>query len=161
DPLRGELTQLNNEISTYVTVTKEGLSVLYVEGKYRAWEPRFIRHALSQDPRIRLHEAVRLRAEAGPAADADWLQFDKQHYDVIILGDISARRLTGGQPQVLAKIRQLVAERGVGLLMIGGYESFGNSDWRETPLEALLPVHLDVSGQVEQQVQMVPTREGL
>src|SRR5439155_3272987 len=97
DPLPRELTQLNNEISTYVTVTKEGLSVLYVEGKYRAWEPRFIRHALSQDPRIRLHEAVRLRAEAGPAADADWLQFDKQHYDVIILGDISARRLTGGQ----------------------------------------------------------------
>ncbi len=161
DPLPGELTQLNNEISTYVTVTKEGLSVLYVEGKYRAWEPRFIRHALSQDPRIRLHEAVRLRAETVPAAEADWFQLEKQHYDVIILGDISARRLSGGQPQVLAQIRQLVVERGVGLLMIGGYEAFANSDWRGTPLEDLLPVHLDATGQVEQPVQMVPTAAGL
>ncbi len=161
DPLPGELTQLNNEISTYVTVTKEGLSVLYVEGKYRAWEPRFIRHALSQDPRIRLHEAIRLRAETGPTTDADWFQLDKQHYDVIIIGDIAARRLAGGQPQVLTKIRQLVTERGVGLLLIGGYESFANSDWRRTELEDLLPVHLDAAGQVEQPVQMVPTIEGL
>ena len=33
DPVNGEMTQINNEISTFVTVTKEGISVLYVGGK--------------------------------------------------------------------------------------------------------------------------------
>src|SRR5262249_15235081 len=47
DPVVDELTHVNNEISTFVTVTKEGISVLYVEGKYRAWEPKFIGYALS------------------------------------------------------------------------------------------------------------------
>src|SRR5581483_10489848 len=102
EPLPGEMSQFNNEISTYLTVTKEGLSVLYVEGKYRAWEPKFIRYALSQDPRIRLFEAVRLTDEPPPPEQADLFQFDKQHYDVIILGDLSAKRLSGGNPQVLA-----------------------------------------------------------
>jgi uncharacterized membrane protein len=161
EPLPGEAIQLNNEISTHVTVTKEGLSVLYVEGKYRAWEPKFIRHALSQDPRIRLYEAVRLKDEAVPVGEADLFQLDKQHYDVIILGDISARRLSAGNPGLLTQIRQLVAEKGVGLMMLGGYETFANSDWQGTPLETLLPVHLDVTGQVEEPVQMVPAAESL
>ncbi len=47
DPLPGEISQLNNEISTYVTVTKEGISVLYVEGKFGSWEPKYIRLALA------------------------------------------------------------------------------------------------------------------
>jgi uncharacterized membrane protein len=161
DPLRGELTTANNEISTYVTVTKDGISVLYVEGKHRAWEPKFIRYALSQDPRIRLFEAVLLQNQAVPAEDADLFQFDKQHYDVIILGDLSARRLTVGQPDALARISRLVSDRGTGLMMMGGYESFGNSDWSDTPISRLLPVELDATGQVSDPVQMVPTEEGL
>jgi uncharacterized membrane protein len=159
DPLRGEVTAANNEISTYVTVTKEGVSVLYVEGKYRAWEPKFIRYALSQDPRIRLDEAVLL--QDNPARpDHDSLQLDRQHYDVILLGDVSARRFSGGNPNVLAKVNQLVSEKGVGLIMIGGYESFGNSDWARTDVARLLPVELDATGQLEEPVQMVPTPEG-
>src|SRR5262249_15993213 len=47
------------------------------------------------------------------------------------------------------------------LLMMGGYESFGNSDWNGTPVAGLLPVELDTTGQAETPVQMVPTREGL
>src|SRR5207302_574910 len=64
DPVKGEMTLINNEISTFVTVTKEGISVLYVEGKYRAWEPKFIRYALNQDRNIHLFEAVRLNDES-------------------------------------------------------------------------------------------------
>ncbi|HEV3448186.1 MAG TPA: glutamine amidotransferase [Gemmataceae bacterium] len=159
DPLPGELTHANNEISTYVTVTKEGISVLYVEGKYRSWEPKFIRYALSQEPTIRLFESVRLTDE--PGADADLFQFDKQHYDVIILGDITARRLSAGNPQVLKAMYRQVFEKGAGLMMIGGYESFGNSDWADTDIAKLLPVKLDALGQLDTPVQMVPTRRGL
>src|SRR5262245_4841541 len=45
--------------------------------------------------------------------------------------------------------------------MMGGYNSFGNSDWQGTDIERLLPVRLNVPGQVERQVRMEPTPEGL
>jgi uncharacterized membrane protein len=161
DPVKGEMTPANNEISTFVTVTKEGISVLYVEGKYRAWEPKFIREALSQERSIRLFEAVRLNDEPPPPGEGDLFQFERQHYDVIILGDISARRLSAGNPQVLSAIYQQVFDKGTGLMMLGGYESFGNSDWANTPIARLLPVELDATGQVDTPVQMVPTYQGL
>jgi uncharacterized membrane protein len=160
-PLNGEMTVANNEISTYVTVTKEGISVLYVEGKYRAWEPKYIRYALSQEPSVVLFEAVRLSDAKPQGAEAEFFDFDKKHYDVIILGDITARRLSGGDMAVLGKIRKLVAEKGAGLIMIGGYESFGNSDWNDTEVAKALPVDMDATGQIDGAVQMVPTREGL
>ena len=53
DKLEGEFSEANNDISTYVTVNKEGLSVLYVEGIYR-FEARFIRDALRVRPTVRL-----------------------------------------------------------------------------------------------------------
>jgi uncharacterized membrane protein len=158
DPVRGEISQANNEISTYVTATKEGISVLYVEGKYRAWEPKFIRYALSQEPSIRLFESVRLTDRAD---DTDLFNLEKQHYDVIIIGDVSARRFSGSNPEVLATIARQVNDKGAGLLMIGGYESFGNSDWDNTPIGRLLPVRLTETGQVDGPVQMAPTSEGL
>ena len=55
-------------------------------------------------------------------------------------------------------------ERGAGFLMIGGYASFGDGDWKGTPVGAMLPVDLSVRGQVEGGrggVKMVPTEEGL
>lgn len=159
DPLRGETSVTNNEIGTYVTVLKEGLSVLYVEGKYRAWEPKYLRYALSADPRIRLYEVVRNTEVPGPG-EADLFQFDRQHYDVILLGDLSAKRLAGGDPQLLTRLKELVA-KGTGLMMIGGRETFGEGDWRGTPLEDLLPVQLDEGGELPEPVRIAPTREGL
>jgi uncharacterized membrane protein len=161
DPVPGETTALNNEISTYVTVTREGISVLYVEGKYRAWEPKFIGSALSQEPSIRLFEAVRLTDDPPPPSEADLFHFEKQHYDVIILGDITARRLSAGNPQILNTIKQQVGDNGAGLMMIGGYESFGNSDWQNTDIAKMLPVFLDAAQQIKEPVHMVPTPDGL
>src|SRR5262249_34685855 len=85
---------------------------------------------------------------------------DRQHYDVIILGDVSAARLAQGGPQVLEKIKELVDKRGTGLLMMGGYDSFGNSDWQQTDIAKLLPVRLE-PGQVERQLKMEPPDAGL
>src|SRR5207237_54641 len=83
-PLPGEATVVNNEISTFLTVTKEGVSVLYVD-RLRE-ETKFIRYALAGDPRFRLTEAIRQTDAPPAAADADFLQLDRQAYDVIILG---------------------------------------------------------------------------
>jgi uncharacterized membrane protein len=173
DPHEGEVNRDNNELSTFVRVTKEGLKVLYVEGKYRAFEPKFIRWVLSEDPRINLDEAVLLNVERPPEGEADWFQLDKQRYDVIIIGDISPNRLSGGDNAVLEKIKGLVEEKGTGLLMIGGYETFTSRKkdkappeddrvWSETPLANLLPVELNDDGQVEKrEMRIVPTEEGL
>lgn len=159
DPQQGEMTASNNEISTYVTVTQEGISVLLVD-QPRFPEPQFIADALAADPRIRLYTAWLRNGEPAPA-DIDLLQLEKQRYDAIILGDVSARRLVGNNPAVLAKIDELVRDKGTGFMMTGGYESFGNSDWRQTPIAKLLPVELNVEGQIDAKLRMEPTRAGL
>ena len=45
-------------------------------------------------------------------------------------------------------------------MMLGGYESFGNSDWGNTRIANLLPVELNATGQIDTPVQMVPTYQG-
>lgn len=160
DLLPGEVSAANNEISTFHTVAKEGLSVLLVD-KARFPEPQFLCDALSKDPRIRIHTVWFRRDQALDPAAIDLFQFDRQHYDVIVLGDVSAARLAQGGAQVLAKVRELVDKRGTGLLMMGGYDSFGNSDWQATEIAALLPVQINETGQVERQLRMEPTDAGL
>jgi uncharacterized membrane protein len=164
EPLQGEVTALNNEISTYVTVTKEGLSILWVEGKKRAYEPAFVvRYALGRDPRFRVYYAENLEGTPPPDAAADWFDFNKQHYDVIVIGDVSARRFARGNPDIFKRISDMVRDQGTGLLMLGGYETFANSDWQTTGAELadLLPVKLDTAGQVDGLVRMEPTVAGL
>jgi uncharacterized membrane protein len=162
DPQVGEVIQANNEISTFVTVAKEGLSVLYVYGRLGSFEPKFVREAL-KDPRIRVDELLRLTDDPLTPTEADVLRFDKQHYDVIILGDISARRLSGGDAAVLQRVHDEVTKKGAGLMMLGGFNSLGsNSDWQRTAIADILP--LDLSTAVPQEdklVQMTPTQQGL
>jgi uncharacterized membrane protein len=159
--LPGEVSKANNEISTYLTVTKEGISVLLVD-KPRYPEPQLLWDALHEDPRIRVYAAWLRGGGAGLKPDqADLLQFAKQHYDVIVLGDLTAGRLEEANRNALAAIFQLVNEKGSGLLMMGGYDSFGGS-WKTPPFENLLPVKL--AGDAEQAAgaaKMVPTEAGL
>jgi uncharacterized membrane protein len=159
DPTPGENILTNNEISTYVTVTQEGISVLLVD-QPRFPEPQQICDALAADQRIRVYPAW-LGQKALTPDEGNLLQFDKQHYDVIILGDVTAARLAGGNPAILDKIDALVKDQGTGLMMMGGFESLGNSDWKGTPLERMLPVFLDAEGEVKDLIKMEPTPEGL
>src|SRR5262245_18965294 len=166
-PLAGEISVANNEIPTYVTVVKEGVSVLMVDSL--GDESRYVRFALGSDPRIRLYQIER-QTEARPeGADADLLKLERQGYDVIILGNVSAKRLTAGNAQIMEKIRELVRDKGVGFMMMGGMDSFGGTperdprsgDWAGTPIADILPVELNVSGHVETPSEMIPTEAGL
>jgi uncharacterized membrane protein len=159
DPLPGEVILANNEVSTFVTVTQEGISVLLVD-KPRFPEPQLIYDTLSADPRMRV-DAIWLRTDEPSRDEADLFQFDKQRYDVIILGDLTARRLTAANPNAIAQIEAMVSNKGAGLLMMGGYQSFGNSDWTSTPMASLLPIKLNATGQAEDLWAMKPTRAGL
>ncbi|MFL5343034.1 MAG: glutamine amidotransferase [Gemmataceae bacterium] len=166
--LPGEVTLANNEISTYVTVIKEGVSVLLVDQVHE--ESKFLAAALASDPRFRLTQVVRQTDAPPPPGEADLLKLERQAYDVIILGNVSAKRLAAGNPKILEKIRDLVKDNRVGFMMMGGRDSFGGTpedpgsgDWRGTPIADLLPVTLDAVGQIDGKTEplgIYPTEKG-
>jgi uncharacterized membrane protein len=149
----------NNVIETFVTVSKEGISVLLVD-KTRAYEPKYILRALQGDARIRVDMVWLEKGQADISKAASLFRFDEHPYDVIIFGDVSASQIRAHDPKALAKIEELVG-RGAGFLMIGGYSSFGSGDWKGTEIEPMLPIDLAEGGQEESQVKIVPTPDGL
>ncbi len=158
EPLPGETSTRNNEISTYTYVSKEGVRILWVEGKKRAYEGVFaIRHALARERRFQVVYVE--RGQTLEPGDADPYRFDRTAYDVLVIGDISAARF--GDTATLQKVRDRVQNQGMGLVMLGGYETFANSGWQASPIADLLPVRLTTPGQVEGKVRVVPRPEGL
>jgi hypothetical protein len=147
---------LNNIIETFVTVSREGISVLLVD-RLRPGEPQAICDALREDTRFRV---TPLWALGGRLNEGKPFNIAEQAFDVIVLGDVSADQLRGLDPDALNKIEKLVA-RGAGLIVLGGYKNLGNGNWQGTPLERMLPVDLSERGQDEAQVRMTPTDDGL
>ncbi len=158
-PPQGDQFPLNNEISTFASVSKEGVSVLLVD-KQRVLEPQLICDALSRDARIRVTPVWLRGARPLDVNAEDLFQLQQKQYDVIIFGDVTAAQVRAVGPNALASIEQLV-QKGAGFMMLGGYASFGNGDWKGTEIEKLLPVDLGVRGQEEQPVRMTPTEAGL
>jgi uncharacterized membrane protein len=160
-PPPGDVLPANNTIETFVTVAKGGINLLYVD-KRRGFEPQLVCDALARDPRIR-RNTVWLSGDRPLDANAgDLFQLDRQQYDVIVFGDVTARQVRAVNPDALEAVRKQVAA-GAGFLMLGGYSTFDNGDWKGTPVEDLLPVELSAtrSGQVEEDVRVVPTDAGL
>ncbi len=62
-------------------------------------------------------------------------------HDLLILANTPARLLT--QPQ-MELIHVAVHELGMGLLMLGGEQSFGVGGYKDTPVEKALPVNMDL-----------------
>ena len=82
-------------------------------------------------------------------------------YHAIIVDDIEAGFFTQDQ---LTLLRNFVSQRGGGLLMLGGPDSFAEGKYDRTPVGELLPVYLNrdeaSSLPVEQENRLVLTREG-
>jgi len=68
-----------------------------------------------------------------------------QAYDLVMLDNIPAEALSERQHELLAAH---VYDAGAGLVMIGGYESFGAGGWKGTAIEEILPVRLDLPEQL-------------
>jgi uncharacterized membrane protein len=140
DPREGELVTTNNEASTFVTVRKGGVNVLYLVGAKRVGggpgpEQRFVRAALAQSPDVVVE---RLLLDYQPA-EVDLRDAIKNaDVDVVILDDVDARALSLASWQALAEL----VRGGAGLMMTGGYHSFGPGGFRETPLADILPIDI-------------------
>jgi uncharacterized membrane protein len=133
--------------------------VLFVEG-YPRWEYRYLKNVIIREKQI--ESSIMLLS-----ADRDFAQEGNQPitrlprspeefapYDVIILGDVPA---TFFSPEQLEMIRGHVAERGAGLLWIGG-ERFAPRTYAGTVLADLLPLRGSLNiPPVGRPVTMVPT----
>jgi uncharacterized membrane protein len=154
----GDRQTSNNSVSTWVTVLSGGISVLEIEGKYRFWEPKYVRWALDQSADIELSQIFLLNEGGNRATLPDEL-IQPGRFDVIILGDISSSQLS---PEQITKIASLVKDRGTGFMMMGGYDSFGPGGWGTSPLAGVLPVDVQPGdGQLQGQLPMIPTDIGL
>lgn len=79
-------------------------------------------------------------------------------YEAIILDDVEAEFFTHDQ---MALLDRFVAERGGGLLMLGGRDSFRHGGWHKTPLRDAMPVYMDRPAQAaEGPLEWDLTRDG-
>lgn len=80
-------------------------------------------------------------------------------YHAIVIDDLEADFFS---PDQLALLERFVSERGGGLLMLGGSESFRQGGYEKTPVGRMLPIYLDSSGPKEpaSSYRMFLTRDG-
>ena len=104
--------------------------VLYVEGDPRS--ATYLARALDKE-----QIDVEVRGPQGVPATLEELE----DYDLLVLSDVSAIHLTARQMDVVVRY---VRDTGGGFLMAGGEDSFGMGGWYGTPVEAILPVRLEV-----------------
>lgn len=156
---RPDLIPDNNLRTFEVSLIDRPLRVLYVEG-YPRWEYSFLKEILvreeSIESSIMLLSADRDFAQEGnmpitrlPRTAEEFAQFD-----LIILGDLPASFYS---PQQLELMRSHVAERGAGLLLIGGERAMP-STYAGTLLSDLLPIRGSLSlSRIREPVNMLPT----
>jgi len=136
----GELITPNNQQSTFVTVLKGGVKILYLAGAGRVGgfpgvEAGFVRRALAANPDF--HITFRVIKYAPNEVDIrDELKDEK--YDVILLGDVDVNGLSARSWSEMAKM----VERGAGLAMLGGFHSFGPGGFANSPLQDVLPIEM-------------------
>ncbi len=104
--------------------------VLYVEGDPR--EGAYLARAL---------RAERVDVDLRSPADVPRNLAELQSYDSVILSNVAAWELS---PDQLKMIQSNVRDLGGGLVMVGGEHSFGAGAYGGTPVEAALPVDMDV-----------------
>lgn len=69
-----------------------------------------------------------------------------EKYDLVVLLGVGAQEVPIDAQEALARF---VTEMGGGLVMVGGERSFGAGHWRGSPIEPILPVHLDLPQQAQ------------
>jgi hypothetical protein len=175
DKLPGEVSELNNESETYLTVTKEGVRVLVID-RLRVENARLL-DALTSEKRFDVVAVWRQLDGPATADEAQLLDLDNQAYDVVIIGNVSARQLQSADPRLLDKITERVTKKGMGLMFLGGEAAYteipprakggepgAERQWQFTDLLPAVPGGIQesiVGGQAQAVYQTVPTTEGL
>ena len=157
EPLEGERVTDDNQLTLSVTVTREKVRVLYVEG-YPRYEYRFLNTELRRiDDRIDVQlfllsatpdfQQDRTRGLASLTSVPTSREELLENYDVIILGDINPYDISPDPARGEEFVRSLFefVERGGGLCIIAGQYDMPRSI-AGTEFADLLPVELDRAG---------------
>ena len=153
-----ELATRNNELPAFLNVFDGGLRVLYLEGEYRA-ERKFLKRAIDASPDIDM-DIIQLPERGRDRWPLELTRlFKDSKYDVFMIGDLDSRALHEPN-RVETNLEELAqaVNQGKGLMMLGGYHSFGPGGYGNTPLADLLPV---VMRQTETQNFDQPVRSEL
>lgn len=161
----GERTAANNHVAHRVRVVDDKVRVLVVDHPPR-WEFRYLRNALIRDPKVLVH-CFQTSADEGFPQEHSMEATDEKFkvplrefpktmeelllYDVIVLGDVNPALLGGAE--ALKNIYQFVTAHSGGLVMISGL-MYAPRSFRGTPLEELLPVHVEDAREGEQHQQV-------
>ncbi|MHC4878944.1 MAG: hypothetical protein ACYTGL_21035 [Planctomycetota bacterium] len=168
-PIDSELKKTDNERQTLVTVRKGGVSVAYFD---TARDEQLYIRQINASQQIQLDY---FWARVGDFADRSEIEpglFSPGRYDVYIIGDVPAAAFGAHNLKELAR---RVENDGAGLLMTGGFYTFGAGGYGAPPLdqlEPLLPVRLnsddsaaggtiDENLHVDSDLQMLPTEAGM
>lgn len=142
-----DLSEQNNVAKVAVAVADRPIRVAYFDG-YPRWEYRYLKNVLVREESIRT-SAMLLSSERRSIQDGNELldalprtAKEWQQFDVVVMGDVRPEVFSVEQ---IAQVRSLVAERGAGLLWIGGSGSTPGA-WRGTPLADLVPFVIPPQG---------------
>lgn len=125
--------------SDTVMANNEGRAFSVIQG-----EPRVLYIEADREHSTRLQPALEQEGlvvdTSEPAALPDSLA-QLQNYDAVVLSNVSSTDLTANQ---MRSLEAMVRDMGIGLVMIGGPNSFGAGGFHETPVEEALPVSMDL-----------------
>ena len=153
DPVEGEALTGNNERQVLVEVGDTRRKILYFEGSPRP-EHKFVRRAVAEDENIQVVTLLRTADEKYLRLDVDGpgelaggfpdTREELYEYDGLILGSVEASFFAHDQLQMMA---DFVAQRGGGLLVLGGRRSLGEGGYAGTALADALPVVIPGAGE--------------
>lgn len=150
----GEVITQNNHKEFKVEVQRDKVRVLTLSGA-PAWNYRFLRMAVKQDPLIDLVSFVFLRTPSDsvdvPQTELSLIPFpiddifleELKNFDVVIFDNFSHQAYFN--PVYLDRVRDFIRDGG-GFAMLGGIRSFDSGGHGETALKEVLPVELDGKG---------------
>lgn len=141
-PLAEELIQENNKKEKLAKVIDEKIKVLWVETSPR-WEYRYAKNLMVRDkkrfdPNVLLYETEMELRESSPLFAKNFPRNKKElfQYHLVVLGDIDSVNLSETQ---MTLVRKYVSEEGGAVIFMPG-RRFGPAQWKDTPLEKVLPV---------------------
>lgn len=143
-PDSGESTASADDFSIRLRVIDRPIRVALFDG-YPRWEYRYLKNLLLRERSIRSSALVLssdrryLQEGTDPLASIPRTPEEWQPFDVIVMGDVRSELFSTEQ---LQQIRDLVSNKGAGILWIAGPNATPQT-WRGTPLADLLPFTLD------------------
>ncbi|MCZ6553345.1 MAG: VWA domain-containing protein [SAR324 cluster bacterium] len=124
----------NNRFERFLAV-EGGSKVLLISGE-----------EADSKPLVDALELQKLRITVGGLANIPATLQELLQYDLVIFDNAPGLSLSREQMEML---ESYVRDFGGGFVMIGGEHSFGGGGYHETPLEAMLPVDMEIDNEVK------------